>query len=83
LRRFCVTVSSRACVSFAQMLAGGRSRHPPQLGELAAGKRLAAHECSQHSGARGVAYKRRDLDHIGGGNHAAFYRGVEFAGKQR
>jgi hypothetical protein len=37
----------------------------------------------QHSGARRVADKRRDLDHIGGGNHAAFYRGGESAGKQR
>ena len=66
----------------AQMLAGGRSRHPRELGEFAAGKRLPAHECSQHSGARGIADQRRDLDHVGSGNHAAFYRGGKSPGKQ-
>jgi len=37
--------------------------------------RLPAHKCSQHSGARGVADEGRDLDHVGGGNHVASYRG--------
>jgi hypothetical protein len=67
----------------AQMLTGGRSRDSRKPGQLAAGKRLPAHKCSQHSDARGVADERRDLDHVGGGNHAAFYRGGKSPGKQR
>jgi hypothetical protein len=44
---------------------------------------VAAHERSQHSGARSVADKRSDLDHVGGGNHATFYRGAKSPGKLR
>ena len=65
------------------MLTGGRSRDSREPGQLAAGKRLPAHECSQHSGARGIADERRDLDHVGGGNHVAYYRGDRSLSNQR
>jgi 2-iminobutanoate/2-iminopropanoate deaminase len=45
--------------------------------------RLPAHKCSQHSGARGVADEGRDLDHVGGGNHVASYRGDRSLSNQR
>jgi hypothetical protein len=72
LRRFRVTVSSRARVSLLRVAAGGCARHVRQPGELAARECLAAHQGRQHHGARGVADQRRNLDHVGSGNHAAW-----------
>jgi len=57
-----------------KVLARRRPGNMRDIGELAAGQRPAAHQGRKHGGTRRVADERGHLDHIGGSNHAGFYR---------
>ena len=57
-----------------QVLARGRPRDAGEIGELAGGERLAAHQGSKDGRARSISHERRNLDQICGRDHGTILR---------